>query len=344
MKKIVHVVESFGSGVYSYLLDLTSGLCDEYDVYILYGLREETPVGFRNQFDSRINFIKINDFTRELNLVKDIKAGIEIKRIIEDIDPDIIHLHSSKAGGVGRMIKYSKKRKVFYTPHGYAFLNINNSRIKSKLFFVIEKLLGYRNIVTVACSKGEYLESLKVTKKSTFINNSIDAEYLSKFRSKKTNEEKVVFTIGRISNQKNPELFNNIAKKMDNYKFVWIGDGPLKSKLTSKNIVVTGWLPREKVLKIIQPFKFFIMTSKWEGLPISLLEAMYFSKNCFVTNVTGNKDVIEDGVNGYIFEDVDDFCLKMENSRDLGNIAKKCIKEKYTKKQMINKYLRLYND
>lgn len=62
MKKIVHIVESFGGGVYSYLSDLTSGLVDEYEVYILYGMREQTPQNIVEDFDSKVKLIKIKKF------------------------------------------------------------------------------------------------------------------------------------------------------------------------------------------------------------------------------------------------------------------------------------------
>lgn len=58
-----------------------------------------------------------------------------------------------------------------------------------------------------------------------------------------------VFTLGRISVQKNSRLFNEIALKLPKLKFLWIGDGELRSELTAPNITVTGWLTRHEALK-----------------------------------------------------------------------------------------------
>lgn len=344
MKKIVHIVESFGGGVYSYLSDLTSGLVDEYEVYILYGMREQTPQNIVEDFDSKVKLIKIKNFTRHLDLISDIKASLEIKKYLKEIKPNIIHLHSSKAGGIGRLIKFNKGQKVFYTPHGYSFLNGENGNLKSKLYLSAEKILGNKKALTIACSKGEYKQSQRVTRYSTFINNSIDVDFLSRFKTDDTNSVDTIFTIGRISEQKNPKLFNNIASQFPNKQFIWIGDGPLKSELTSSNITVTGWMSREEVLKEIQPYKYFVLTSKWEGLPISLLEAMYFSKICFVTNIIGNNDVVTNNSNGYIFNDAKDFEEKFNAQNILKQDPSSFIEDNFSKREMIRKYKKVYSN
>lgn len=344
MKKIVYIVESFGGGVFSYLVDLTSGLVDTYKIYVLYGLRDETPIRFEKYFDNRIVFIRINNFRRNLNLIDDMKAYSEIKKSIIEIHPDIIHLNSSKAGGLGRLLRYSQGEKIFYTPHGYSFLSEKNKNFKESMYFFIEKILGKRNVTTIACSKGEYEASKKVTHNSVYIDNSIDTNYLNGFYDNEfSNCRDVFFTVGRISNQKGPVLFNQIASSLPNKKFIWFGDGPMREELKSENITVTGWLPREDVLKRIQPYKYFVLTSKWEGLPISLLEAMYFKKTCFVTNIIGNNDVVKDNVNGYLFSDCSQFIRKEKKKKDLSEEALLTIEKRFSKKQMIRKYINIYS-
>lgn len=342
-KKIVHIVESFGSGVLSYLSDLVSGLADDYDITILYGERQQTPKNINDYFPSNVKLIKINNFTRDINPVKDIRATLEIRGLLRKIDPDIIHLHSSKAGVLGRLIHYKKHQKVFYTPHGYAFLNEADSKTKHLIYYDAEKILGFRNIETIACSKSEYLSSLKVTKHSKYINNSINTHKLDTFFSDDSNTQDVVFTVGRIDEQKNPLLFNEIAELMPNMKFIWFGDGNQRSLLTANNIKVTGWLPREELLQKTQKYKYFILTSKWEGLPISLLEAMYFKKICFVTNVAGNKDTIIDKVDGYCFDTTKQFLEDFE-SRDvgLGLAAHKKIQKEFSRERMLGEYIETY--
>ena len=73
-KKILHIVESFGGGVYSFLVDLINGTIDDFEITVVYGERIETPKKFKQDFSSKIKFIKVENFTRSINLKKDIKA------------------------------------------------------------------------------------------------------------------------------------------------------------------------------------------------------------------------------------------------------------------------------
>ena len=78
-KKILHIVESFGSGVFSFLVDLVNGTYEDFEIAIAYGVREETLENFKDYFDSKIKFIKVENFTRSINPKKDLKALKEIK-------------------------------------------------------------------------------------------------------------------------------------------------------------------------------------------------------------------------------------------------------------------------
>ncbi|MCB2295198.1 glycosyltransferase [Clostridium algoriphilum] len=80
-----------------------------------------------------------------------------------------------------------------------------------------------------------------------------------------------------------------MAEYFSQYDFVWVGDGELKDKLKADNIQVTGWSDRKEVIRELMDIDIFILTSLWEGLSISLLEAMYLGKAVIVTNVIGNK-------------------------------------------------------
>lgn len=288
-KKMLHIVEAMGGGIFTYTVDLANQLCDDYDVSIAYAVRPQTPEDYREYFDKRIKLVEVKNFTRSVNPLKDTEAFFEIRRIAKEIKPDIIHLHSSKAGALGRWAFNGKKVSIFYTPHGYSFLMQNCSIAKRTIYKVIESLSGIRCCTTIACSKGEYGESRKLTKNATYINNGINVREMQKLVEwcSKTNahQQPTIFTLGRICYQKNPELFNTIAEKVPDVKFLWIGDGELREKLNSPNIEITGWVDREKALQYSMQADIFILPSLWEGMPISLLEAMYLKKLCLVKDV-----------------------------------------------------------
>lgn len=344
MKKIVYVTESMGGGVLTYLQELSNALCNKAKIYILYGVRKQTPNNLNKLFNNKVTLIKINNFQRSLNIIKDFKAYLEVEHWIKKINPNIIHLNSSKAGALGRLMVHHRGQKWFYTPHGYAFLMKNDSRIKRLFYYLVELMLAKLGTTTIACGKGECKIARKLSQNSTYVNNGVNTSKLNKYWSNKSNTENVFFTIGRINFQKNPKLFNRIATRFPHNKFVWCGNGPLKNELTSNNIIVTGWLPKCKLFKLIQPYKYFILCSKWEGLPMALLESMYYKKCCFATNVV---DLINNKNNGYLFNSDKNFIKIFHNNNinyeKLGNNAYNIVVHNYNLRDMIDNYIKKYN-
>ncbi len=354
-KKVLHIVEAFGGGVFTVLCDLINGTSEEYEIVVAYSLRPQTPQNFKEYFKNNIRFIEVRNFTRSINCKKDVKALREIRKIVKEERPDIVHLHSSKAGILGRIGIHNEKIKMFYNPHGFSFLKMDDSKLKRFIYKTIEKITAILNskCTIVGCSKGEYEEAKKLNKNSICINNGINLEKL-KEETKDLEEKEIdynnlkICTVGRIGFQKNPKMFNDIAKQFPNLQFTWIGDGELKDELTSPNIRITGWLERKDVLKELNANDIFLLPSLWEGLPISLLEAMYMKKLCIVSDVIGNRDVIENGKNGYVYKKEEECIniIKNINAEKFQNITMqeyREIKKEYNTNKMVQKYEKIYS-
>ena len=156
MKKILYVVESFGGGIYTFLKELTNVVKKKYEVVIAYGEREETPnIEILEKDFKGVKLMKVNNFTREINLIKDFNALFELKKIIKNERPDIIHLNSSKAGVLGRLASNGRKYTMLYNPHGFSFLKSDDSKIKRRIYWFIEKIMALINnkCVIVGCSR-----------------------------------------------------------------------------------------------------------------------------------------------------------------------------------------------
>lgn len=346
-KKILYIVEAFGGGVFTYIVDLANSLVNDYDIYIAHGIRNQTPDNYAEYFDDRIKLITVKNFVRDINLKKELNSLKEVKDIAANIKPDIIHLHSSKAGVIGRMAFDGKKVPLFYTPHGYSFLMKDTSKIKRFIYWCIEKLFSQKNCTTISCSFGEHQETLKLTSNAVYVNNAINtAELKGKIEKVEGHEHPfTVFTLGRICYQKNPKLFNEIAKSMPDVKFLWIGDGDLRNELKSSNIEITGWVDRDVALRKSINADIFILTSLWEGLPISLLEAMYMKKLCVVSDVIGNHDVIHNDENGYVCSDVNDFVKAIKERNECYiNRAYQDVLNEYDVKIQAKRYAEIYRD
>lgn len=348
-KKILFIVEAMGGGVFTYMVDLANELVKEFDMYIAYAVRKQTPKDYKDYFDKRIHLIKVESFDRAINPMKDIVAFFEIRKIADSVKPDIIHLHSSKAGAIGR-VAFNGKVPMFYTPHGYSFLMRNYKPMKRMIFKGIESICAKRKCTTISCSVGEHRETLKLTKRAVYVNNGINMAGLQKIIDKtdKIDHPFTVFTLGRVCFQKNPELFNEIAEKLPDVKFIWIGDGELKEELKSSNIEITGWADWETAIKYAVNMDVFLLTSLWEGLPISLLEAMYMKKACVVSNVIGNRDVIKNNENGFICSEADDFVqairICQKDVEKLVNQAYEDIINMYNTKIMAEEYSKRYRN
>lgn len=348
--KLLYVVEAFGGGVFTYIESLANQLKEYFDILIAYGVREQTPDDIRSYFSDEVKLVRVKSFNRSINPLKDISAFHEVREIAKKFKPDVIHFHSSKAGVIGRFAFNGKRIPLFYTPHGYSFLMENHSQIKRIAYRWIEQISALRCCTTISCGKGEHKESLALTKNAVYVDNGIDVESLEKMLSaisEKNVGKKSVFTLGRICYQKNPELFNKIALHFPEIEFIWIGEGEMKDCLTAPNIKITGWLSKEQALQWASKSDIFILTSLWEGLPISLLEAMYMRKTCVVSDVIGNRDVIRNGRNGYVCSDEEAFveAIKSALSNDNSQLHEEAVEDimkHYNTKVMAEEYRKIY--
>ena len=304
--KIVHVMECFAGGTFNFLVDLTSELSNEEHIVIYGTNRENTPKNFKDLFNKNVKFIEWKTAQREMKPLKDIKALWELYTILKKIDNiDIIHLHSSKAGFLGRIVSFllDKSKKTIYTPHAISFLRLDVSSKKRKIFIWMEKFASFFGGKIVACSQSEKeaIEEQGI-KNVNFINNGIRPLQIEK--KVNTSDKITIISVGRLSIQKNPKLFNDIAlefKDKSNIQFIWCGDGELKSELTSPNIKCTGWIERKELENYLASADIYLSTSLWEGLPLSVLEAMSIGLPVVLSDCVGNRDLVEG--NGFLYRD-----------------------------------------
>lgn len=317
--KILMICEAFGGGVFAYVSQLCNDMCEHFDVYLAYALRSQTPKNFQEILDKRVHLIEVRNFGGSIfNIGKDVKVIKELKGIADVVRPDLIHLHSSIAGGIGRIAFARSKVPVVYTPHGYAHILMGKAGIKLKMYEWMERILGTLNCITLTCCKSEDDVAKTLTQRSAYIETGINIEDLSQsldsIQPIKKDGEFTVYTLGRTCEQKQPELFNQIAELVPEAKFLWIGGGELDYKLTAKNIELTGWKPRHEALALGKGADVFILCSLGEAIAMSLIENMYMGKLILVSNVMGNKSVIKNGVNGFVCDKAQDYADRIKEA------------------------------
>ncbi len=311
--KIVHVVEPFVGGIVTFINSLVKNLNDDKHI-IIHGEREELlPLAeVKKQFSySNVKFLPWKSVQRSLNPQKDLIASLELysilKRLKDNNSIDIVHLHSSKGGFIGRVVCriLGIQDVVFYTPNGAPFLGGNNSTT-NYIYKKLEKIGACFGGQVVSCSASEQKAYLLAGIDSVTINNGIKSKTTnSVIKKKKKDSTFKIVTSGRIANQKNPELFNKIAhyfEEFPQFKFLWAGEGNKRNLLTAKNIEITGWLEKKELDIIVNEADIYLSTAIFEGLPFSVLEALSLKKPVLLTDCVGNKDLVLNGLNGDIFK------------------------------------------
>ena len=201
---------------------------------------------------------------------------------------DVIHLHSSYAGLIGRLIFRSKRmRRLIYSPHCYAFERLDLPCALRKCFRLAEWMLARNTDVLASCSARE-LELSRTFRgaRSIFVPNVSNFCYESVARVESSSKDSKfsIVGIGRLSAQKDPRWFAEVARIVGQnanrvsreLRFTWIGDGPQDyvDVLAAAGVGVTGWIDEGSVLKTLAESDVYLHSAAWEGFPVALLNAV----------------------------------------------------------------------
>ncbi len=258
-----------------------------------------------------------------------------------EFNPDIIIAHSYRLPHTHKAIKIAEKTnsKVFLVTHA-PFIKDNSTRnIISKIFVILyDKFIAPRTInkfdkiIAITHWEIPYLQNIGAKKEKIFyIPNGIPKQFFTQSFSKEQN--KLLF-LGRIAPIKNIEILINSMSKIKNTKLEIVGPAEqnylekLKSLIKEKNLekqisFSQGIFDIKEKIKKIDSTKIFVLPSKREGMPQSLIEAMAREKIVIGSNNSGNADLIKHKENGLLFEnnnvqDLTDkigFALKQEDRK-----------------------------
>ncbi|MFM2399498.1 MAG: hypothetical protein RL341_1655, partial [Pseudomonadota bacterium] len=232
--------------------------------------------------------------------------------VVRDRLPIAVHFHSSKAGFAGRFVLAMLKERpaCYYSPHGLSFLN-GRRLIASGLYYALEKAAGLVHHTPVGCGKSEAVLLERLTRRAAFILENPVCEDLFALHRAETSPPTVI-SIGRACEQKAPERFTELSLKFQidesTVQFVWVGSGETAREdlLKAACVKVTGWVGSDEVKQWLSAASVYVQTSRWEGMPLSVLQAMAAGLPCVVTDVVGNKDAIRHGETGFIAKNDDE--------------------------------------
>ena len=289
--------------------------------YSLFLITAQDGILIKNALSIKdLKLIKSRCLERAINPFKDLLALYQIYNFLKRNKINIVHTHSSKAGILGRWAaRLAGVKIIIHTVHGWSFNQYQNHLVR-RLFIWLERLTALITDTLIVVSYHDWQKGLNNhignKHKYRLIRYGIDYREFSK-KNKGLREELGIdnhsLLIGMVScfkPQKSPQDFIRLAflvnKVIPKLKFLLVGDGVLRKKierLISKfnledKLILTGW--RDDVPRILSAIDIFVLTSLWEGLPISVLEAMAASLPVVATNTGGITEIILEGKTGFL--------------------------------------------
>lgn len=375
MKKIVRIIARLNIGGPAIHVSNLCGLDGHgYETILIYGSTGEGEGDMSYLLKGKnVRSVYIPELGREISFLKDLFTFWKIYRVLRKEKPDIVHTHTAKAGMLGRAAaRLSGVKQVYHTFHGHVFHGYFG-KAKTAFFIFLEKMLATLTTRIVVISKAQQNEisailSLK-KEKTAVIPLGFDLE---KFKTSqdgflKKNEMdngfKNIGIIGRLTPIKNHPLFLEILKSLTaagmNYNAFIVGDGELRKELEAEvenygiqeYVHFTGWI--QDLAPVYSALDFLFLTSKNEGTPVAIIEAMAAGKIVISVNVGGVPDLIQDGENGFLVNSgtAEEFKEKYLHVCSLSEDAQNQIRknaqeaaEKYSLENLLKNISNLYSE
>lgn len=248
-----------------------------------------------------------------------LSAYQSLKSIVNEKDFDIVHTHTPIASMITRLACKKMKTKVFYTAHGFHFYK-GASKINWLFYYPIEKYLSRYTDTLITINQEDFQRaSDHFFAKNVYLVNGVGLplEACNKpLDQVKKREElgidveaKVILSVGELNDNKNHKVVIEALRefKNKNFKYLICGVGPLENELIrqinefglSHKIELLGY--RNDIIEILKISDLFIFPSKREGLPVSVMEAMANGVPVVASDIRGNRDLIENKINGELF-------------------------------------------
>lgn len=317
--KILHIIESDG-GSFDFIYLIAKYLPQHHHIVICgeraFSAYKKLECEFGNSFPENMEAVYWEHAQREIKIFADVKALSQLIKVLRNqSDANVVHLHSSKAGFLGRAACFILGiRKVVYTTHAVSFLRCDVSFFVKNTYKILERIAhALLPCKVICCSESECKAMQVIGIKPIVIPNGTEVDSLVEQKNGAKNFL-TVGTVGRITIQKNPHQFNSIALKFaqsEAVRFVWIGDGELRNVLKSPNIEVTGWLTKKELYRQLSQIDIYLSTALWEGMPLAVLESMAIGKPLLLSDCVGNVDLVTNDENGYIFKTESDAHSKL---------------------------------
>jgi len=311
----------------------------------------------------------VDTLKRDFSPFNDLIALFALYRLIRRKRYSIVHCHSTKAGLLGRLgARLAQRSAILFTAHGWAFSE-GRAYWERWLLAQAERLVAKMTtkIICVSEHDRELALLFKVAHPDQLvvIHNGIDprpflqADGTRVQRQLGLEEGPMLTFVGRLAPQKDPLTLLRAIQNLSRGKLFLIGDGPLRfqaerfirqNRLASR-VILTG--ARMDIPDILAASDVFVLPSRWEGLPLVIIEAMMAGLPVVASRVGGVPELVEDGITGFLVPPGDSEALAealqwliedKELRRRMGEAGREKALRKFTLDRMLRETQALYEE
>lgn len=330
------------------------------------------PLGDRLRAEG-IRVIEIQGLCRNPHPIRDLRALWKLYQLMKRERFDLVHTHSTKAGLLGRLAAaWARVPIILFTAHGWAFSE-GRPWLWRWLLAQVERLPALFSTKIICVSEYDRQLALRFTvapkEKLAVIPNGLEPEPFSSPADKRALRDRlgagnavgIVTMVGRLAP---PKDFETLIMAWEGLRALgwqlWlVGDGPLRARLEElvhakglhQQIQFLG--ERHDVPAILKASDIFVLSSRWEGMPLTVIEAMLAGLPVIATRVGGVPELVEEGITGLLVPPWDTRALgnaleQLINSAEMrqrmGELGRQRALQQFTVDRMISPMRALYHE
>jgi glycosyltransferase involved in cell wall biosynthesis len=294
------------AGAPIHVLTLVTALQTSFDVFVVFG--EDGPV--RHALLAKgVASAVVPTLRSSINPIRDFRCLLAFLRIVRSERPDLLHAHSSKAGMIARLAAYIHRLPCLYTVHGWGF-GAGRTALQSALVFGVERCFsfipGTAYLFVSNADQQVGIERLKLNPNRclTVHNGMPDHGCRARVESSTT-----VIMAARVCHAKDHDLLlQSFEKCRTPFRLVLVGEGTdspgfhsrVMAEAPEKYAYIDCLGLSDQVPQQLARAGVFVLCSRYEGLPLSIIEAMCAGLPIVATDVGGVRELVEDGMNGFL--------------------------------------------
>lgn len=350
------------------MLDLAQRLpADRYDVTVASGPGEPGDVTLWGEAADRgIRTVELTALRRPVRPIRDVRAFVQILRLIRRERYDIVHTHVSKAGVLGRLAARMAGVPVIVHTHHGRIVELLDSGIMAGLLLRCERLAARvsSQLVAVSADTEQYLRDLRIGVEATrrIVYNGVDEE---RFRNEGTprGDGPLIGVVASVIKDKGADVVLSalplIRERVPAARLRFVGGGPMLGVLAERvdalglgdTVELVGHA--DDVRPHLADFDLVVLASRREGLPLVLLEAMAMGRPVVATTVGGTPEVVLDGETGLLVPPGDwralaDAIVRVlsdtERARRMGEAGRQVVEERFRLSQMVGRIDSMYSE